>query len=87
MFNRLVRVLGYRGMVITTHTPSLESNIRGEEIAVMLERFQPDKYAILDDNNDMLEDQLPSFFQTDGTIGLTKEIADKVILHLGHHDD
>lgn len=40
------------------------------------------KYAILDDNSDMLPEQLPNFFKTSWAVGLTQEIADQVIAHL-----
>lgn len=41
------------------------------------------RYAILDDNRDMLDEQFPNFFQTYFfCCGLTEEIADKVIGHL-----
>ena len=40
------------------------------------------RYAILDDDSDMLFKQRYSFFQTEYKDGLTKEIANKVIKHL-----
>ncbi len=40
------------------------------------------RYAILDDSADMLPHQLPNFFQTDVTSGLTQDIADAVEKHL-----
>lgn len=39
-------------------------------------------YAILDDDSDMLEEQLPNFFQTDPEFGITDTIAYRVIYHL-----
>lgn len=39
-------------------------------------------YAILDDDGDMLFKQKPNFFQTSFLTGLTREIAEKVIVHL-----
>ena len=39
-------------------------------------------YAILDDNSDMLEEQKPHFFQTQWNVGITQEIAQRVIAHL-----
>jgi membrane-bound lytic murein transglycosylase MltF len=42
-----------------------------------------ERYAILDDDTDMLPEQLPNFFQTTWEEGLTEEIAEKVIAHLG----
>ena len=43
-------------------------------------------YAILDDNNDMLPEQMPHFFQTSFSTGLTEDIAAKVIEHLNVQD-
>lgn len=40
------------------------------------------KYAILDDDSDMLPEQITQFFCTRGYYGLTDEIADKVINYL-----
>lgn len=48
-------------------------SVKGEKI---------DRYAILDDNSDMLPEQLPNFFKTSWAVGLTQEIADQVIAHL-----
>lgn len=56
---------------------------RGHEIKRWLEAHpEVTKYAILDDDSDMLEEQLPNFFQTSWDNGLTDEIAEKVTKHL-----
>lgn len=61
---------------------------RGCEIKEWLDRHDLEnepvkRYAILDDDNDMLTEQLPNFFRTDWEgEGLTQEIADAVITHL-----
>lgn len=68
-------------------TPYL-GTIRGEEIKDWLDNkhaengYAVTKYAILDDDSDMLPKQLPNFFQTTWETGLTEEIANKVIEHL-----
>ncbi len=56
---------------------------RGEEIQKWLD-VHPEvtKYAILDDDSDMLESQLPNFFKTTWLNGLSKEIAAEVTKHL-----
>ena len=63
-----------------------EDRPRGHEIRKWLDRHSDvervDRYAILDDDSDMLDEQLPSFFKTSWQTGLTQEIADKVIAHL-----
>lgn len=57
---------------------------RGHEIKTWLAnaKYKIEKYAILDDDSDMLPEQLPNFFKTDWKTGLTDEIALKVIQHL-----
>lgn len=56
---------------------------RGEEIQKWLDAHpEVTRYAILDDESDMLESQMPHFFKTNFyTGGLTKEIADRVTMH------
>ena len=64
-------------------TPHLRNGSRGEEIQAWLDAHpEVEKYAILDDDTDMLESQLPNFFQTFFHEGLTEEIMEKVIEHL-----
>lgn len=43
-----------------------------------------DRYAILDDNSDMLPEQQDNFFKTSWDIGLTPEIMQRVIDHLNY---
>ena len=58
-------------------------HVRGWEIKAWLEAHpEVEKYAILDDNDDMLTEQLPNFFKCAWNTGLTDEIAGKVIKHL-----
>lgn len=62
--------------------PHGEHQIRGEEIGVWLVRHpEVTKYAILDDDSDMLPEQLPNFFQTSWKVGITKEIIEKITNH------
>jgi len=63
-------------------TPKLYGT-RGEEIQAWLDEHpEVEKYAILDDDTDMLEDQLANFFNTTFETGLTDEISQAVIRHL-----
>lgn len=57
--------------------------IRGAEIQEFLDSH-PDitKYAIIDDDSDMLPHQLPNFFKTSWLHGITDEIFQNVITHL-----
>lgn len=62
-------------------TDRVDSRIRGEEIAKWLQEHDAiDRYAILDDDLDMLPGQ--PHFKTTWQNGLTDEIADAVIHHL-----
>jgi len=64
-------------------TPVLHGEIRGFEIQAWLQKHpETTRYAILDDNADMLPDQGPNFFKTSWAMGLTEEIAKQVIEHL-----
>jgi len=65
-------------------TPDLGNVPRGEEIQKWLKdnNCEDARYAILDDNSDMLESQLPNFFQTTTEFGLTQKIAKAVTEHL-----
>lgn len=61
---------------------------RGYEIKDWLDRHpEVTKYAILDDNNDMLPEQQDNFFKTSWEIGLTEEIAKRVEEHLGYAEE
>lgn len=56
---------------------------RGYEIKAWLDAHpEVAKYAIVDDDSDMLPEQLPNFFKTTFLNGLTKEVADAVTKHL-----
>lgn len=68
---------------VTPSLPFTQPLPRGREIKVWLEA-NPDveRYAILDDENDMLHEQMPNFFKTSFEIGLTEEIAEAVEKHL-----
>lgn len=84
-FRKLIKTLSYRGMQIYGKTPVLHNVPRGVEIAAWLEanaHERVQRYAILDDDSDMLESQLRNFFQTDGDYGLTNTIAYRVTHHL-----
>ena len=58
--------------------------LRGHEIQAWLkECAEEPRYAIIDDDSDVLPEQMPNFFRTNGEDGLTQEIADKVTAHFG----
>lgn len=68
-------------------TPELSNHIRGEEIAQWLydNDAEDARYAILDDDTDMLVYQAPNFFKTDWNEGLTPLIAKAVTEHLNEY--
>lgn len=71
-----------KGLEWIGETPDLNGKIRGEEIKEYLMNCDKfiEKYAILDDDSDMLEGQ--PLFQTTWKDGLTEKITNKVIKYL-----
>lgn len=77
-------------------TPYLHLKIRGEEIQYWLDNNQVERYVIIDDDTDFLEEQKAFFVQTSDNIdhtdyldigyGLTKECAEKAIYILNEND-
>lgn len=55
---------------------------RGCEIQKFIVDKDVKQYAIIDDENDMLLSQKDNFFQTESKVGLTADIAYKIINHL-----
>ena len=56
---------------------------RGHEIQLWLDEHpEVRRYAILDDDDDMLEHQTPNFFQASCETGLTEELADRIVAHM-----
>lgn len=78
--DNIVPIIGITG---NSRLVNYEDKPRGHEIQSWLDAHQVDKYAILDDDSDMLESQLPNFFKTSWKTGLTEDIMNKVIEHLG----
>lgn len=64
-------------------TPVLSSGKRGEEIQRWLDtygkRCSVERFAIVDDDSDMLKEQLPFFVKTSMNTGLTQVEANKLI--------
>ena len=55
--------------------------VRGNVIQAWLNEHPVERYAIIDDDDDMLASQFPNFFKTDPAFGLTQEIADRIEKH------
>lgn len=66
---RLNTALDLPGIDVTRSTRADE--VRGEQIQDWIDKFRPERYAILDDDSDMLRHQMPFLVQTDGMEGLT----------------
>lgn len=80
--SNLQDIFNYAGIKepISGITPYLGSRHRGSEISEWLKDIkEPYKYVILDDDNDMLEEQLNNFVQTDWKEGLTDKDINKAI--------
>jgi HAD domain in Swiss Army Knife RNA repair proteins len=55
---------------------------RGHEIQAWLQEHpEVEKYAIIDDDDHMLEHQMVNFFQTSRRTGITPEVGDRVVAH------
>lgn len=70
--------------IVPIHDKTPWASTRGEEIQQWLDEHKGEweRYAILDDDADMLPSQLPHFFKTTFAYGLTDEIANEVINYL-----
>ena len=55
---------------------------RGQEIKEWLEQNDVERYAIIDDDRDMLPEQMDSFFHVDGYYGLTPNTVYRITRHL-----
>jgi len=77
--------LGLPAERIISKTPTLIGSHRGEEIQKWLETQTMleggIRYAIVDDDTDMLEEQLPNYFHIDNYHGLLYREALKIIDH------
>ena len=75
----IFRLVGMGGLIVDT-TPIFKTGPRGDEIAEWLRNNTKTKqYAIVDDDGDMLEKQMPYFVKTEGIVGLTTFERDKLI--------
>jgi hypothetical protein len=75
-----LRALREQGLEIHDFTPVLVGEDRHVEIQAWLDKNQVERFAILDDDPDAKIEG--SFFRTDESLGLTVEIAERVIKHL-----
>ena len=79
------RSTGYKKMAKALDLPMIGStpthldSTRGEEIAAWLRSNTVDKYVILDDDSDMLEDQMPYFVKVCPYNGLSYDNYTKIL--------
>jgi len=75
------------GMKLFDWTKSIAGGYRCDEISEWLNRHpKVKKYAILDDDPDAGCGAGKNFFMTDPDVGMTNEIANKIIKHLGRNN-
>lgn len=87
----LRHVLAAFGLIVADETPeigTMRKYLRGEEIAEWLRAHSSavERYAIVDDDSDMLPEQQARFVRTDERHGLTEADADRLIALLGTED-
>jgi len=78
----LRRALGYRNMSIYGITRDLSDIdlLRGDEIKDWLDNHpNVEQYAIVDDTDEMLDSQQQYFVQTHPNVGLTSDIANRIV--------
>lgn len=75
------------GIVVSDRTPSIPGP-RAAEISNWL-RMNPEveRYAILDDDDEAGIGMEHSFFQTDAEVGITAQMADRIVSHLNWGSD
>lgn len=79
-WNKALTMIGFNQDIFVGITPNMRT-IRGEEIKIWLDKNTVNKYAIIDDDSDMLPEQKPSFFLSDGYVGLTPTIIYRIDRH------
>jgi len=79
-WNKALVNLGFNDDIFVGITGNRKS-IRGEEIKEWIDNNNVEAYAIIDDDSDMLDEQLVSFFHVDGYYGLTPNTLYKINRH------
>lgn len=79
-WNDALLLLGFKQGTFVGITPSRET-LRGTEIQNWINKNPVEKYAIIDDDSDMLPEQLCNFFLSDGYVGLTPYMIYRIDRH------
>ena len=83
-WEKILVKLGFPENTFVGITPNRET-LRGTEIQKWLDKNQPvEKYAIVDDDSDMLPEQMQNFFLTDNYCGLTPTTLYKMKRHFNN---
>lgn len=85
-----IQEISKRIVPISGITPFINkpNRCRGDEIKAWLDAHADvTRYAILDDDNDMLPEQMTHFFKTEWSTGITEEIADEIISYFNCEHD
>lgn len=80
-WNKVFIKLGFNNDIFVGVTGKRQS-IRGQEIQEWIDKNDVSGYAIVDDDSDMLESQMHSFFLIDGYYGLSPYILYRIKNHL-----
>jgi len=74
--------LKQQGMFMHDTTPEIAGARSNEILRWLKSKGEVERYAVLDDDEDAGFGMNESFFQTDPEVGLTEEIAKRIIAHL-----
>lgn len=72
---------------VTPNVPSRHGIDRGPEIQAWLDANKVDNFAIVDDDADFFDTQLPHFVRTTFDNGLTRKVADRLISILNNENN
>lgn len=75
------------GMFVSDRTPSMPGPRAGEISAWLRMNPEVERYAILDDDEEAGIDMAHSFFQTDAEVGITAQMAERIVSHLNWGSD
>jgi hypothetical protein len=85
-WNTALIKLGFNDGIFVGITGNRKS-IRGYEIKEWIDKHEVEAYAILDDDSDMLEEQMNSFFLVDRYYGLTPNTLYRINRHFQQADN
>jgi hypothetical protein len=78
-FKEMFALYGWDNAPIVGKTPVSINRFRGKEIKEWIDLNEVEKFVILDDDTDFMDDQQPFFVNTNGMYGLSGDDAEKAI--------